>query len=133
LKGDDGDKGVRGDDGDPLTHRIIEAIIRVHGVLGPGFLESIYHRALGIELTRQGIPTVTELDINIEYEGQPVGRHRLDLVVDGRVIVELKTVEELSKAHYAQVRSYLRATGLPVALLVNFSKEKADYRRIVLG
>jgi len=133
LKGDDGDKGDRGDDGDPLTHRIIEAIIRVHGVLGPGFLESIYHRALGIELTRQGIPTVTELDINIEYEGQPVGRHRLDLVVDGRVIVELKTVEELSKAHYAQVRSYLRATGLPVALLVNFSKEKADYRRIVLG
>lgn len=133
MKGDDGDKGDRGDDGDPLTHRIIEAIIRVHGVLGPGFLESIYHRALGIELTRQGIPTVTELDINIEYEGQPVGRHRLDLVVDGRVIVELKTVEELSKAHYAQVRSYLRATGLPVALLVNFSKEKADYRRIVLG
>jgi GxxExxY protein len=59
-----------------------------------------------------------------------VGRHRLDLVVGGRVIVELKTVEELNKAHYAQVRSYLRATALPVALLVNFAKVRADYRRI---
>jgi GxxExxY protein len=68
--------------------------------------------------------------VEIEYDRQMVGRHRLDLVVDRRVILELKTVEELSKAHYAQVRSYLRATGLPVALLINFSKEKADYRRI---
>ena len=126
-------KGDRGGGGDALTHRIIEAIIRVHSILGPGFLESIYQRALSIELARQGIPTETEREITITYEGRPVGRHRLDFVVDGRVIVELKTVEELSKAHYAQVRSYLRATGLPVALLVNFSKEKADYRRIELG
>jgi GxxExxY protein len=70
------------------------------------------------------------LSMEIEYEGQVVGRHRLDLVVDRLVVVELKTVEELGRAHYAQVRSYLRATGLPVALLINFSKQKADYRRI---
>jgi GxxExxY protein len=123
-------RGDRGDEVDPLTHRIIEAIIRVHNVLGPGFLEAVYHRALGIELAKQGIPFATEVEIDIDYEGHPVGRHRLDLIVADRVIVELKTVEDLSRAHYAQVRSYLKATGLPVALLVNFSKDRADYRRI---
>jgi GxxExxY protein len=99
-------------------------------VLGPGFVESIYHRALVIELRKRGLTVEHEVEVEIEYDRQMVGRHRLDLVVDRRVILELKTVEELSKAHYAQVRSYLRATGLPVALLINFSKEKADYRRI---
>jgi GxxExxY protein len=124
-------KGDRGEE-DRLTYRIIEAIITVHTVLGPGFLESVYQRALAIELTKRAIPIATEFDVLVEYDGQPVGRHRLDFVVDRRVIVELKTVEALSKAHYAQVRSYLRATGLPVALLVNFAGEKADYRRVVL-
>jgi GxxExxY protein len=126
--------GDRGDDAgaslDALTRRVIEAIIRVHSVLGPGFLETVYQRALAIELTRRGVPIKTEWEINIDYEGDPVGKHRLDLVVADRVIVELKTVEELAKAHYAQVRSYLKATRLPVALLVNFSKEKADFRRV---
>jgi GxxExxY protein len=72
----------------------------------------------------------TEGEIDIHYEGDVVGRYRLDLIVEGQVIVELKTVEDLAKAHYAQVRSYLRATGLSIALLANFSREKADYRRI---
>ena len=66
----------------------------------------------------------------VVYEGEEVGRHRLDLLVDTRLILELKTVEDLAKAHYAQVRSYLKATGLSVALLVNFAKERADFRRI---
>jgi GxxExxY protein len=69
----------------------------------------------------------------IRYDDQPIGRHRLDLIVAEEVIVELKTVEFLTKAHYAQVRSYLKATGLPVALLVNFAGDKADYRRIEIG
>jgi GxxExxY protein len=134
-----GDKGIVGDRGmsasadDPLTRSIIEAIIRVHSVLGPGFIESVYHRALIIELTKQALAVATEVEVEVHYEGQLVGRHGMDLVVEGRVLVELKTVEELARAHYAQVRSYMRATGLPVALLVNFSKEKADYRRIELS
>jgi GxxExxY protein len=126
--------GDRGDESHPerdtLTYSIIEAVIRVHAVLGPGFVESIYHHALVIELRKRGLTVEHEVEVEIEYDRQLVGKHRLDLVVDRRVILELKTVEELSKAHYAQVRSYLRATGLPVALLINFSKEKADYRRI---
>jgi len=119
-----------GSDRDALTYGIIEAVIKVHAVLGRGFVESVHHRALAIELRKRALAVEHEVEVEIEYDGHVVGRHRLDLVVDRRVIVELKTVEELGRPHYAQVRSYLRATGLPVALLVNFSKEKADYRRI---
>ena len=128
MTGDRGDES--GSDRDALTFGIIEAVIKVHAVLGPGFVESVYHRALAIELRKRALAVEHEVEVEIEYDGHVVGRHRLDLVVDRRVIVELKTVEELGRPHYAQVRSYLRATGLPVALLVNFSKEKADYRRI---
>jgi len=115
---------------DRLTSRIIESIIRVHQNLGPGFIESVYQAALLVEFHKSDIPVEREKEIEIFYEGVLVGRHRLDLVVAGAVILELKTVEELSRAHYAQIRSYLKATGLSTGLLVNFSKEKADFRRI---
>jgi GxxExxY protein len=115
---------------DDLTYRIIDAIIKVHSELGPGFLEGTYQRALTIELRKRGHAVATEVDVSISYDGQVIGRHRLDLVVASAVIVEVKTVEDLGRIHYAQVRSYLRATGLSIALLVNFSKERADYRRI---
>jgi GxxExxY protein len=118
---------------DDLTGSIIEAIIQVHRVLGPGFLEAIYQRALVIELTKRGLGIATEVEIPIQYDGEPIGTHRLDLVVERSVLVELKAVEALSKAHYSQVRSYLKATGLPVALLVNFAREMADYRRVALA
>lgn len=113
-----------------LTPEVVDAIIRVHQVLGPGFLEGVYQRALMIELDKRCLSIEKEKEIEVSYDGQPVGRHRLDIVVGGRVIIELKTVESLGKAHYAQVRSYLKATGLPVAILVNFSTDKADIRRI---
>ena len=115
---------------DKLTELIIQSIIRVHQILGPGFLESIYRKALMIELRKQGLNVETEKEAVVYYEAEEVGRHRLDIVVGDRIIIELKTVEELSKAHYAQVRSYLKATGLKIGLLVNFAKEKADFRRI---
>ena len=115
---------------DQLTNRIIECIIKVHKTLGPGFLESIYRRALVLELKEQGLRAEMEKEVVIYYKTQEIGRHRLDMVVQGNVVVELKTVEALSRAHYAQVRSYLKATKLDVAILVNFSKEKADFRRV---
>jgi GxxExxY protein len=113
-----------------LTQVIIEAIIKVHRTLGPGFLENIYRVALVKELRKRGLRVETEKKVLIYYEGEEVGWHRLDILVEGRVIVELKTVEALGVIHYAQVRSYLRATNLPIALLVNFATEKADFRRI---
>ncbi len=117
---------------DKLTKSIIARVIRVHQKLGPGFLESIYKRALVVELTREKIPYEMEKEIVVLYEGMEVGRHFLDLVVAGEVIIELKAVQELNWTHYAQLRSYLSASGLRVGLLVNFSKSQAEYRRIEL-
>lgn len=112
------------------SREIIRCIIRVHNVLGPGFLEGVYRRALPMELSRNGLRAETEKEVVIRYEGAEVGRHRLDILVEGAVILEIKTVESLGLAHYAQVRSYLKATGLHIALLVNFSSFRADFRRV---
>lgn len=115
---------------DKLTERIIGSIVEVHRTLGPGFLESVYRRALLVELRKSGLKVETEKEFVVKYDGIEVGSHRLDILVEERIIVELKTVENLSKAHYAQARSYLKATGLELALLVNFARERADFRRI---
>lgn len=115
---------------DKLTGRVIQCIIHVHQTLGPGFLENVYRRALLIELRKRDLTTEAEKEIVVYYDGQEVGKHRLDLLVEDQVIIELKTVEVLSKAHYAQVRSYLRAALLDVALLVNFADDHADFRRV---
>jgi len=115
---------------DRTTEMIIECIIKVHQILGPGFLESVYRRALLLELKRMDLMAETEKEFIIHYCGAVIGTHRLDLLVEKNVIVELKTVDDLSRAHYAQVRSYLKATKLRVAILVNFAKERADFRRI---
>ena len=117
---------------DPLTDRIIYGVIRVHQRLGPGFVEVVYRRALVVELGKVGLACDTEKEILIYYDGVQVGRHVLDLLVGGKVIVETKAVDALNKLHYAQVRAYLKATGLSVALLVNFGDARADFRRIVL-
>lgn len=115
---------------DPLTARIINAIIEVHQTLGPGFLENIYRNALVLELERRGFQVRTEEEVVIRYRGELIGRHRLDLVVNDAVLLELKTVENLGKYHYAQVRSYLKASGFSTGLLVNFASSTADFRRI---
>jgi len=117
---------------DKLMEKIIECVIEVHKTLGPGFLESVYRKALVIELRAHGLKVETEKEIVITYKGEEVGRHRLDVVVDGERMVELKTVEALGKAHYAQVRSCIKASGLNPALLVNFATSMADYRRVEL-
>src|SRR5687767_1164367 len=113
-----------------LTEQIIRCIIHVHKTLGPGFLESIYKCAVLVELRKQNLRTEVEKEIVIYYDNLEDGRHRLDLLVEGRIILELKTVEAFSKAHYAQVRAYLKAAGLQTALLINFSDIRADFRRI---
>lgn len=115
---------------DKLTESIIASVIRVHQVLGPGFLESIYRNALMVELSKAALRCEAEKEVVIQYSGVEVGRHRLDLLVESRVVVELKAVQELNVLHYAQLRSYLKATGLRIGLLVNFSKHQADYRRV---
>lgn len=114
-----------------LTARILGAAIAVHRILGPGFVESVYHRALERELGTAGLSFRTEYEVVIWYDGIKAGEHRLDLLVADQVIVELKTVSQFSSAHYAQVRSYLRACQLRVGLLLNFGDAVLRVRRIL--
>lgn len=116
---------------DDLSSRIISAAIEVHKKLGPGFLESIYQKALPIELEKEGLKYEAQKEIEIYYNDKEVGVHRLDLVVGGEIIVELKTVDDFCVEHLAQVISYLKATGLKIGLLSNFSKPKLQIKRIV--
>lgn len=117
-----------------LTGRIIGCATAVHRELGPGFLESIYQRALGIELRLAGLDFESEKLVRVSYRGHHLAMHRLDLVVANRVIVETKSVEHLDDAHVAQVLSYLKATGFRVGLLLNFraSQLRRGIRRVVL-
>ena len=113
-----------------LTEKIIGACINVHKVLGPGFLEIIYLNALLVELGKQELSCESEKEIRVLYEGTLVGIHKIDLLVESEIVVELKAVEDLNKKHYAQIRSYLKALNKPLGLLVNFSGYKVDVRRI---
>ncbi|MBW2661979.1 MAG: GxxExxY protein [Deltaproteobacteria bacterium] len=114
-----------------LSKRIIGAAIKVHKFLGPGFLESIYEAALMVEFSEQNIAHESQKEIKIEYAGIEVGTHRLDLLVEKQIIVELKAVKELADIHFAQLRSYLKATGLKTGLLINFSKPTLEIKRVV--
>jgi GxxExxY protein len=113
-----------------LIPEVIGCMIAVHKELGPGFIESVYHRALEVELERCGISYDTEKEVPICYQGRDVGIHRLDLFVAGALVVELKAVEEIAAIHYAKVRSYLKAVGQPVGLLANFAAATLDCRRV---
>ncbi len=114
-----------------MSNQIIGAVIKVHKELGPGFLESIYEEALKVELSKNELDFASQMEVQIEYLGVAVGLHRLDLLVQKEVIVELKAVKELADIHFAQLRSYLKATGMNVGLLLNFSKPTLEVRRVV--
>ncbi|MEW6620770.1 MAG: GxxExxY protein [bacterium] len=98
--------------------------------LGPGFLESIYHNALKVEFARQNIIFESEKEVKIFYQGVEVGVHRLDLFVEDEIVVEIKTVEEISGKYYNQVRAYIRAVDKEIGLLVNFADSRIDVRRL---
>ena len=105
-----------------ITGQVIGAAIEVHKTLGPGLLESIYEECLCIELGKRNIPFERQKEVNIEYRGIKLeSKYRIDLVISKKVIVELKTVEELAPIHDAQILSYLKLTGLKVGLLINFN------------
>ena len=114
-----------------LTKKIIGAAILVHRELGPGFVESIYEEALKVEFSEHSLSFESQKEITVKYLDVVVGVHRLDMLVENQVIVELKAVKELTDVHFAQLRSYLKATGLKVGLLLNFAKPKLEIRRVV--
>jgi GxxExxY protein len=112
-----------------LSGAIIGAAYTVHNELGGGFLERVYENALRIELKREGFNVEQQKPITVQYRGEPVGEFFADLLVEGRLIVELKALTELAKEHEVQVVNYLVATGIEDGLLLNFSPEKVGIRR----
>ncbi len=116
-----------------LSGQIIEAAISVHRELGPGFLESVYESAMKVALRHRGIVYQPQHEVTIVFEGEEVGVHRLDLVVENEIVVELKAVKALEDIHFAQVKSYLKATRLTVGLLLNFNAPTLVVKRIVLS
>jgi len=116
-----------------LSYQIMGAIFEVHKELGPGFLESIYEKALIEELPSRGMKVQTQKFIDLIYKNKKIGTHRLDSVIEDKVVVELKAVESFSIHHKAQLTSYLKASGYKLGILVNFSKAKVEYRRVVMG
>lgn len=114
-----------------LSYRILAACFEVHNILGPGFSENIYENAIARELAAMRIDLERKMPIDIFYKGEKVGIYRLDMVVEGKVILELKARLELEKVFYAQLLSYLKASGLKLGILVNFGKRRVEYKRIV--
>lgn len=120
---------------DQLAHQVIGAAIEVHKALGPGFLESVYEEALCIELGLRQLPFERQKIMTVAYKGYAVGEGRLDLLVDERLVIELKAVETILPIHTAQVLSYLKATGNHIGLLINFNVPvlKQGVKRIILS
>ena len=109
-----------------LTGKILGCAFEVHNTLGCGFLEKVYERAIVIELQANSLGVETQKRIKISYKGKDVGNYMPDIIVENKVIVELKTVEFLTKIHTAQLLNYLRATGFEVGLILNFARPGQD-------
>jgi GxxExxY protein len=123
-------------DGDAATtDRIIRCALEVHRRLGPGLLESVYESALCIELDANGVSFRRQVGIPLYYRGELISEHRLDLIVEDCIVVEIKSVERLAPIHMAQVLTYLRVTSLKVGLILNFNSPtmRSGTRRVVLN
>jgi GxxExxY protein len=114
---------------DETTDRVIASCFKVHKALGAGFLEKVYENALVMELERNGLTVRQQAPISVEYEGVVVGEYFADILVDERVILELKANESLSKDHEVQLVNYLAATGLDIGLLINFGRSVTVRRK----
>ena len=118
---------------DPLTGKIIEACYHVHNELGPGFVERIYMNALKIALEKRKLKFTAETEFVVRYAEQPIGKFRADLLVENKVIVELKAVEgKMPKIFESQIISYLKASDIKVGLLVNFGNRSCEVRRLMI-
>ena len=114
-----------------LTEQIIGCAYRVYNQMGFGFLESIYHKCLMIKLDKAGLKAEQEREIRVLYQDEEVGFFKADIIVEGTIILELKSIRQLATAHEVQLVNYLVATDSPVGLLLNFGPEKVDVKRKV--
>jgi GxxExxY protein len=115
-----------------ITYAINGAVFEVNRVLGPGFLEKVYENALLIELQSRQLKAQNQAPIKVSYKGHIVGEYIADILVEEKVIVEIKTVDKIERIQEAQLLNYLKATGVRVGLQVNFRHSKAEVKRLVL-
>jgi len=114
-----------------LTGKIIGCAMEVHKILGNGFQEVIYQRALAIEMSRQGLEFSREHEMEIFYKGEQIGTRRVDFFVEGKIMVELKAVVQIEDVHLAQAINYLEAYGLDIGLLINFGNTSLQFKRVM--
>ncbi len=114
-----------------ITSKIIGCAMKVHRVLGSGFQEVIYQRALAIEMQKQGLSFEREYEMTIFYDDLEIGTRRVDFLVEGKVLVELKAISKLEDVHLAQVLNYIEAFRLEVGLLINFGAKSLEFKRVV--
>lgn len=113
-----------------LSYRIIGLAMRVHRELGPGFLEKVYENSMMVLFRKEKIPAVQQVSINVSFESEIVGHYVADILVDEKIILELKCVKMIENAHRAQVLNYLKATGKRLAIILNFAGKKLEYERL---
>ncbi|MGZ0171403.1 MAG: GxxExxY protein [Planctomycetales bacterium] len=116
----------------PLTEKIIGCAFKVSNTLGPGFLEKVYENALAHELRKAGLEFRQQYPVSVIYDGAVVGEFLADLLVNEQVVVELKAAKNLDDAHLAQCLNYLKATGLPLCLLINCDTPRVQVKRVAL-
>ena len=114
-----------------LSYKIIGLAMEVHSKLGYGFLEKVYENAMMVLLRREGIHAKQQAPITVYFDGEVVGDYYADILVEDNIILELKAIERITDAHRAQTLNYLKATGLRLAILLNFGKQKLEYERFV--
>ena len=114
-----------------LSYKIIEAAIEVHRQLGPGYAENLYEEALKLELRQRGYRVEQQKKIEVKYKNQAIGLHILDMVVEERVILELKAVSDILSIQLQQALGYLKSTSMPLALVINFGSERLQFHRVV--
>jgi len=114
-----------------LTGKIIGCAMEVHRILGNGFQEIIYQRALSIEMTRQGLSFSREHEMEIFYKGESIGMRRVDFFVEGKIMLEIKAIVQLEDVHLAQAINYLEAYGMEIGLLINFGNTSLQFKRVM--
>ena len=115
-----------------ITEAIIGSAFEIVNVLGAGFLEKVYERAMRHELSLRGLSAHSQKSFSVLYKGQCIGEYFADLIVEGKVVVELKCVDHIANEHVAQCINYLKASGLQLALLINFQRPRLEWKRVVL-
>ena len=115
-----------------LSYKIIELALEVHNELGCGFLEKVYENALMILFDRESILAKQQAPADVYFQSKVVGQYFADILVDNKIILELKAVDAIANIHKAQLLNYLRATGIKLGLILNFAKPRLEYKRMVL-